>query len=378
MSTRLPRGAWWWGTAKYVPRDEAVRAAFRPSAWFILLHAPGAMVSILLLIGASAAWAMIGPGAREIGWLLVRIGVLAFVLNVLVGIARWFSRLYVVTDRRVIVVAGVLSQSAADVPLQRVQHATVSKSLIERVLGLGTVGIATAGADGSAVRLLMVRRPESVVEMVRVGGPRRHEGIVVIGLAGGIGAGKSEVARHLGEMGCVVIDSDAESRAALDRPEIRERLVEWWGPGVIDAEGKVVRSRIAEIIFNDDAERKRLEGLVHPLVRTRRAEAIARARAVGARAAVIDAPLLFEAGVDAECDTVVWVEASHAVRLKRVRERRGWDESELRRREAAQWPIERKRALCRYEITNEGAEGDLRSSVGAVLERVLAERPVAR
>jgi dephospho-CoA kinase len=388
VSGRPPWGARWWRTDRYLPRDEPLRAAFRPSPWYILLHAPAILITLLLLAALGAAWGTAGPGAREAGWIVTRICAAAIALHLVLGVARWLSRLYAVTDRRIIIVAGVLSQNAADVPLQRIQHATITRTLAERLLGLGTVGVATAGADGPAVRMLMVRRPDRVAELVRVGAasappsidtsarPARradtHPGIVVLGMAGGIGAGKSEVARRLGALGCVVIDSDAEAKAALDRPEVRDQLVAWWGTDILDADGRISRSRIAEIIFRDPDQRSRLEGLVHPIVRTRRAEAISRARAAGARAAVIDAPLLFEAGADAECDAVIWVEASDATRLARVLAHRNWDEAEMERRQAAQWPIERKRQMCRYVIQNEDCSG-LDERVRAVLDQALAE-----
>lgn len=373
MSGSLPIGAGLWGAARFVPRDERLVRALRPSLWFVLFHAPGVLMFCMLLVAGGAFWGKWGPGQLGLGWLVVRIGLGGALAYAVVGALRWWSRLYVVTDRRVVIVAGVLSQAAADLPLHRVQHVTVTRTLVERVLGLGTVGIATAGADGPAIRMLMLARPAAMVELIRAPhGARSHRGIVVLGLAGGIGAGKSEVARQLAALGCVVVDSDVEARAALDRPDVRETLVRWWGPDVVGEDGRVDRGRVAEIVFRAPAERERLEGLIHPLVRSRRADLITRARGASARAAVIDAPLLFEAGVDAECDAVIWVEASRATRVGRVVRTRGWTEAELDRREKAQWPIERKRGKCRYEISNDD-EGDLRSRVEAVLERALSE-----
>ena len=96
-------------------------------------------------------------------------------------------------------------------------------------------------------------------------------------------------------------------------------------------------------MFADVEERRRLESLLHPLVHAARVEVIRRASADGARAVIVDAPLLFEAGVDQECDAVVFVEASREVRARRVKESRGWDSDELARRESTQMPIEEKR-----------------------------------
>lgn len=193
---------------------------------------------------------------------------------------------------------------------------------------------------------------------------------LVIGLAGGIGSGKSAVARSFGRLGFVVLDSDAAAKAELDVAEVRDRLVEWCGAGIVGADGRVDRRRVADIIFDDEGERRRLEGLVHPRLKAGRAAAIAAARREGRAGVVIDAPLLFEAGVDAECDELVFVEASRGVRLDRVQRSRGWSEDEFTRREAVQWGLEEKRARCGWVILNESASQEL---LDREVERVYAE-----
>jgi dephospho-CoA kinase len=187
----------------------------------------------------------------------------------------------------------------------------------------------------------------------------------VVGVAGGVGAGKSEVARAFERLGCVVSDSDREARAALDLPEVRRELVSWWGEGVVDgATGRIDRGRVAEIVFADARERTRLEGLTHPVAHRRRRALIERAEREGIPGVVVDAPLLFEAGVDAECDAVVFVEAPRATRVERVRASRGWTEAELDRREAAQMDPAEKRGRCRFVIENDRADsGELERAV---------------
>lgn len=194
----------------------------------------------------------------------------------------------------------------------------------------------------------------------------------VLGLAGGIGSGKSTVARMLGERGWIILDADADAKAALERDDVRRTLVEWWGERVLGPDGKVDRAAVARIVFGDDDARRRLEGLIHPLVRRSRSEALAEAtrRAQGREipGVVMDVPLLFEAGIDRECDAVLFVDAPESERLERVRSNRGWTEEEFRRREAAQWPLDRKRSACQAVILNDGEESSLRSR----LDRTLA------
>ena len=173
----------------------------------------------------------------------------------------------------------------------------------------------------------------------------------VIGLAGGIGAGKSQVAAMLAELGCLVSDSDADARAVFAEPSVIETLRSWWGDEVVADDGTIERSEVARRVFADPGERDRLERLVHPSIHARR-RARFEAAGPGTRALVIDAPLLFEAGLDAECDAILFVDAPLEVRLERVRRHRDWDEAELERREAAQWAVDRKRERADAVVEN--------------------------
>lgn len=195
----------------------------------------------------------------------------------------------------------------------------------------------------------------------------------VIGLLGGIGSGKSEVARLMAARGCVVSDSDAHTREILLRPAIRDTLVSWWGPDILTPGGEVDRAAVAHIAFADAAQRARLESLIHPLVHEERDRTFAAARAASPpppRAFVIDAPLLLEAGLDRLCTALVFVDAPHDQRLARVAATRGWSEDHLAAREAAQLPLAQKRARCGVVIGNTGSADDLAASVRRVLDQL--------
>lgn len=301
---------------------------------------------------------------------LVTLALAWLLAGLLVRILAWRTRSYVVSDRELKVRAGLLRRVGAVVPLRRIQHTTVSQSIFERIFGLGTVGVATAGADGPAVNLLMIPEPHQFIETLRraAAAPPR---VPVIGLAGGIGAGKSEVARALADLGCHVIDSDQEARLVLERPDVKGQLVQWWGSGVLTADGKSNRAALADIVFKSPADRTKLEGLIHPLVQLRRSEFRRAAQAAGAKAVVVDAPLLFEAGVDKECDAVIFVDAPRAQRLARVQAARGWSEAELDRREKAQMPIEEKHRRATHILQNTGTAQDLRRQTEILLKSLL-------
>ena len=197
--------------------------------------------------------------------------------------------------------------------------------------------------------------------------------VPVIGLAGGIGAGKSAVASVLARAGCVISDSDRDAAEVLADPSVVETLRGWWGDEVVAPDGGVDRSVIAGRIFGDDGARRRLEALVHPKIHRLR-EARFAAAPPDVVALVIDAPLLFEAGLAESCDAVFFVDAPWSSRLARVVEHRGWNESELRRREAAQLPIEEKRRRATLVIDNDSDADALESSVLAALRRSTADR----
>ncbi len=197
---------------------------------------------------------------------------------------------------------------------------------------------------------------------------------VVIGVAGGIGSGKSAVAECFARLGCAVIDSDKEARALLLRDDVKAELVSWWGSDILDAHGEVDRSAVAKIVFADPRERRRLEGLTHPLLRTNRERVKAAAVSAGAPAVILDAPLLFEAGLGEECDAVVFVDAPREIRLNRVREHRGWDEEELARREKSQLPLEEKRSRSDYVVRNDRDEASLHERVSRILDEILTRR----
>ncbi|MBM43602.1 MAG: dephospho-CoA kinase [Phycisphaerae bacterium] len=196
------------------------------------------------------------------------------------------------------------------------------------------------------------------------------EGPIIIGLAGGIGAGKSRVAAILREKGCVVSDADALAKAMLDETSVREAIAGWWGDAVFDEDGHVDRAAVAERVFEHPEELKKLESLLHPLVeRARKAEF--EAAPEGTRALVIDAPLLFEAGLAEQCDAILFVDAPRSIRLERVVEARGWSPEELDRREDRQMPLDEKRARAHHVLQNHGGIDDLDEQVDRILEALL-------
>jgi dephospho-CoA kinase len=198
----------------------------------------------------------------------------------------------------------------------------------------------------------------------------------VIGIVGGVGAGKTAAAAEFAALGCRVIDADAVGHRLLDRPAVRDALIRRWGEGILAADGAIDRAAVARIVFADAEELPALNALVHPLIRERLEAEVAAARTdAAAPAVVIDAAVLFEAGWDDLCTHTVFVEAPEAVRAERSRGR-GWSAEDWSAREKSQIPLDTKAGMCDYTIDNSSSVSHLREQVRTLFHEVT--RPVDR
>lgn len=188
-----------------------------------------------------------------------------------------------------------------------------------------------------------------------------------IGLIGGIASGKSAAAAALRELGAAVLDADAAVGQQFANPEVQRLLAERWGPEILDEQGRPRRGAIAARIFDPssegEAERLWIEQLLHPRVRGAFEAEIARLAATDCPAAVVDAPLLLEAGWGEICDELVWVDCPEPIRRQRAATR-GWPPGEFERREAAQMPIEQKRAHASWTVDSGGTLDELAQQIG--------------
>ena len=191
----------------------------------------------------------------------------------------------------------------------------------------------------------------------------------VIGLTGGIGTGKSEVSRLLGELGAEVIEADKVAHQAYKpgTPGWRE-VLEAFGDGVLDADGRIDRKRLGGIVFDDDQARERLNGIIHPIVRRLLEERIARLERQGTRVAVIEVPLLVEAIKQQSrwtrmLDEIWVVTAPEDQAVARVRARSGLDEKAIRARIGSQATERERIEFADAVIDNGGSLEGLRREV---------------
>lgn len=198
----------------------------------------------------------------------------------------------------------------------------------------------------------------------------------IIGVVGGIASGKSLVSQTLVELGAGLLDADRTGHDLLtaDR-EVRDAALNRWGDSILTANGTIDRSAIAKKVFDPShdgaADREFLEQLLHPRIRKRMLQLRERFDGEGKLAAVLDAPLLLEAGWGALCDIILYVDVEREMRWERAR-RRGWTAAEFARREAAQWPLKRKQSAAHVVITNNGTEAELKAAVQDFWQRKIA------
>ena len=189
-----------------------------------------------------------------------------------------------------------------------------------------------------------------------------------VGLSGGIGSGKSTVARALARRGALVIDADAISREVVEpgTPGLAG-VVARFGEGVLDGEGRLDRPKLAAIVFEDAAARADLNAIVHPLVA---AESARRMAAAADAVVVLDVPLLVEAAKSGY-DLVVIVEAPEALRLERL-VGRGMDVEDARRRMATQATDAERRKVADVVLDNSGSEQDLEVQIDSLWAQLAA------
>jgi dephospho-CoA kinase len=195
--------------------------------------------------------------------------------------------------------------------------------------------------------------------------------VIRLGLTGGIGSGKSTVSRLLAELGAVVVDADLVAREVVEpgTPGLAA-VVEAFGEGVLQPDGTLDREALGKVVFGDDAARRRLSGILHPLIGARSAELWAQAEAAGAAVLVHDVPLLVESGLEGMYDEVLVVDVAPEVQLDRLVRLRRMNRADAEQRLAVQATREVRLASATKVLHNDGTVEDLQAQVRALWEDV--------
>lgn len=196
--------------------------------------------------------------------------------------------------------------------------------------------------------------------------------MIVIGVTGGLGTGKSSVARMFGELGATVIDADTVGHAVMEPKRLAWRaLVRTFGRDILNEDETINRTRLAERVFRDAQARQELEAIVHPPVIRHIKQQLSRLRRHRrVKAVVLDVPLLMETGSESLVERVVVVTAPPDVQRRRLQER-GMSEAQISERIAAQWEMGRKVAMADHVVDNADGLEQTRRQVRQLWKQLL-------
>lgn len=177
--------------------------------------------------------------------------------------------------------------------------------------------------------------------------------MILIGLTGGIGMGKSTTASFLERLGIPVIDTDLLAREVVEpgQPTLAQ-VRQAFGNSVVDSDGRLRRDEVARIVFADDAKRRQLEGILHPRIRELWRAQVAAWRVERRTMGVVVIPLLFETSAEKEFDEIICTACTAASQRHRL-EARGWSAAQIEQRITSQWPTQKKMDLSRFIIWTE-------------------------
>jgi len=195
----------------------------------------------------------------------------------------------------------------------------------------------------------------------------------VLGLTGGIGSGKSTVASMFSKLGAELIDADDLARQIVEpgQPALAA-ILNAFGPTVVQADGRLDRKRLADIVFADPIARARLNAITHPRIRERM-DAEVESRRMEPGLLILEVPLLYESARNESVEKTIVVWVDEATQLARLTARDGLDSGAARARIAAQLPLAEKKSLADYVIDNSGTRGETRRQVEALF-RLLQQR----
>lgn len=199
--------------------------------------------------------------------------------------------------------------------------------------------------------------------------------LLILGLTGGIGSGKSTVAKILLDMGAHLLDADSLAHQVMENPEIQQKLRETFGEGIFDTSGHLSRPTLAKIVFGKEnrSELKKLTSLIHPEVRVKIYHQLELWNQGTFRVVILDVPLLLESPLRELCQLIIFVDAPYEKRLERVCNNRGWREEELKEREVFQMDLQKKKDVSDYCVKNWGDLEGLKEQVQQIWNQILSQ-----
>ncbi len=194
----------------------------------------------------------------------------------------------------------------------------------------------------------------------------------IIGIIGGIGAGKSSVAQAFAELGCSTIDADKIAHDLLDTPDLQKKIILLWGQDLLTPTGQINRSKLGKLVFNDPAKLDQLNQIVHPPVLLEIERLITQYQQKPEIPAIIlDMPLLVEVGWAVHCDHLIFVDCDPSLRLQRIHKDGRFSLEQWEKRENYQISLDTKQQLADTTVSNNSGFSALVKQVAKIFTEVV-------
>ncbi len=195
----------------------------------------------------------------------------------------------------------------------------------------------------------------------------------IIGILGGIGAGKTTVAREFAKLGCAVIDADKIAHEIIEQKSVKEEVVRFFGQDILYPDGKINRGKLGKVVFADPEKLLFISKLLHPLV-LRRVDKFIKdyQRQKDVKAIVLDMPLLVEVGWAQRCDNLVFIDCKRKIRMERAKRQGLLDEFAFEIRENYQISLDKKAKLADNTIDNNSDFSTLVRQVAEIFSKVIS------
>ncbi|HAV10819.1 MAG TPA: dephospho-CoA kinase [Dehalococcoidia bacterium] len=195
--------------------------------------------------------------------------------------------------------------------------------------------------------------------------------MIVIGLTGNLGTGKSTVARMLVDLGAAHIEADSIGHELLSRESVHAEILSTFGTGITGIDGQIDRQKLGKLVFSDSSVREKLNAIMHPAIREEAQRRIDDYRAQGKKAVILEAALFFEAEWEPMVDQIWVAYAPREKAVKRVKANRGMTEDDALSRLQAQMPMKEKMARADAVIDTDCSLKDLKRRVGYLWEQLV-------
>jgi dephospho-CoA kinase len=195
----------------------------------------------------------------------------------------------------------------------------------------------------------------------------------IIGILGGICSGKSTVAQEFAQLGCEVIDADQIAHELLQTEPIKEEVINYFSPSILNSEGRIDHKTLANDAFSSQEKLTQLNNIIHPEVVGRIEELIDQCRRIPkVKAIVLDMPLLLEIGWEKKCDALIFVACDYGERLKRAKKKALLDENQLKVRENFQISLDNKASIADNVVNNNSGFSALAKQVSDIFSYIMS------